>query len=100
MTEEYDIDAMTPRSEPGWTGVFNRYQLALPGTLAIGTRIAKVKVEPGDSQPLGALGTILGCYGHPDMGVGYFVEWDALPRVAVFVIGWKIAPADLTTPIG
>lgn len=87
--------------ERGWVGGFTRDQA--PGAYPCGSRIVKVRKEDGDSTPLGTGGTVLGSLdgsvlGHrnPDGHVirfGYFVEWDTTPRVAVFVLDWKINPA-------
>lgn len=93
-------------TETGWTGVFTRHET--PGALPNGTRIVKAEVEPGDSQPLGALGKVIGSMPNvpevfeeakrkglrPPNAYWYFVEWDALPRHAVAIMDWKIARAD------
>lgn len=68
--------------EPGWIGNFSRGEA--PGCYPNGTRVEKVKTEPGDAHPIGAQATVLGSIRHP-IGTGYFVEWDARPRHAVFV---------------
>lgn len=83
-------DDMLPREHPGWFGMFTRHQM--PGAIRNGTRVVKVRTEARDTHPVGSLATVLGSMGHPDVGIGYFVEWDARPRWAVFVIAWKIAP--------
>jgi hypothetical protein len=75
--------------EPGWTGIFTREQAE--GAIANGRRVVKVKGEAGDAHPVGATATVLGSLSYPELGgIGYFVEWDSRPRVAVFVIAWKI----------
>jgi hypothetical protein len=87
------VDLEPPREEPGWTGAFTRQQA--PGALFANTsRIKKDKGEPGDTTPVGTEGTVLGSYYLPERGFGYFVEWDDKPRVAVFVVGWKLAKAE------
>ena len=81
----------TFREEPGWTGAFTRNEEL--GAIRNGLRIVKVMSEPGDTHPLGAMGTVLGSFRHPKAPAGlvlYFIEWDANPRVAVAVIGNKI----------
>ena len=80
-----------PLEHPGYTGCFtrDRYPLA---KFDNGQRVVKVKEEDGDTHPVGSCATVLGSIGHPDIGVGYFVEWDDLPRVAVFVVEWKLGP--------
>jgi len=55
-----------------------------------GLRVAKVRIEKGDTNPIGVTGTVLGSINHPEYGVGYFIEWDHLPRFAVFVVEWKL----------
>lgn len=93
-------------TEPGWVGVFTRHETA--GAIPNGTTIEKAEVEPGDSQPLGARGKVLGSLPNipevveeakrrgvrPPDAYWYFVEWDALPRRAVGIIDWKIRRAD------
>lgn len=81
---------MTPRIYPGWTGVHTREQAR--GAIPNGTRVRKIATDAGDAHPIGALATILGSVQHPQHGVCYFVEWDAKPKTAVFVAGFKIAP--------
>jgi hypothetical protein len=73
----------------GWTGLFTRQQAE--GALPNKTRISKVRTEAADGHPIGTQGTVLGSISHPDVGMGYFVEWDPHPRTAVFVVSWKIA---------
>lgn len=71
-----------------------------PGApIANGTRVRKVRTEPGDANPIGTEATVLGSLGPmpADAGehagtYGYFVEWDTMPGTAVFVIGEKIEP--------
>lgn len=75
----------------GWTGGFTRE--TYPGALPSGTRIVKVRTEPGDLVPIGANGTVLGSVGHSSLkDIAYFVEWDDRPKHAVATIDWKIAP--------
>lgn len=79
---------MSVRDYPGWVGMHTRDRA--PGHLPNGTRVRKVMTEPGDTHPVGSMATILGSMHHPMVGGGYFVEWDATPRHAVFVISSKI----------
>lgn len=79
---------LTITEHPGWSGVFTRNQY--PGALANGTRVRKRVEERGDAHKIGDLATVLGSIGHPDVGVGYFVEWDDLPRMAVFLQEHKV----------
>jgi hypothetical protein len=87
------VELEPPHEEPGWTGAFTRQQA--PGALfANTTRIRKDKSERGDATPLGTEGTVLGSYYVPERGFAYFVEWDDKPRLAVLVLGWKLARAQ------
>lgn len=82
-------------SEPGWIGAFTRNEAH--GGLPNGTRIMKCNSESGDSRPDGVLGTVLGSLSHPDIQGGkvfYFVEWDAVPRMAVGVLASKVQAAS------
>lgn len=82
------------RNEPGWIGAFTREQT--PDALANATRVRKVRSEPGDGHPDGALGTVLGSISDPCVRDGvpmYFIEWDTRPRVAVGTVGWKVVAA-------
>jgi hypothetical protein len=80
---------------PGWQGVHTREQAL--GALKNGTRVRKVATEPGDFHPIGSLATVLGSFSAGELGIGYFVAWDAAPHVAVLV-GWpkieQISGAD------
>jgi hypothetical protein len=46
-------------------------------------------VEPGDRHPLGARARVLGSIGVEEMW-GYFVEWEDLQGVAVFLASPKV----------
>jgi hypothetical protein len=61
------------------------------GAYKPGTRVRKVVTEPGDTHPVGSLATVLSAVGHPELGIAYFVEWDAHPKLAVLVVAPKIA---------
>lgn len=74
----------------GWRGIHSRDQV--PGAIKNGTRVRKVWSEPGDTNEIGAEATIIGSIYHHKAGLGYFVEWDAWPHAAVFVVAKKIAP--------
>lgn len=80
-----------PRVHAGYTGMFTRHQY--DGAITNGTRVVKIQSEAGDAHPVGSLATVLGSVGHPGIGIGYFVEWDDQPRMAVFVAGVKIERA-------
>lgn len=79
------------RTEQGWVGIFTRAQAE--GAIPNGETVVKVASEKGDGHPIGARATVLGSLSHPSAGLGYFVEWEDCPRMAVGVIAWKIAKA-------
>lgn len=73
----------------GWTGLHTTDQY--PGAWPNGTRVRKIKSDPGDQHSDGTLATVIGSMGHPSLDqVIYCVEWDPLPRVAIAVIGSRI----------
>ena len=82
---------MNPRiqNHEGYAGVFTREQ-SIVAKYRNGSRVAKVRTEKGDTNPIGVTGIVLGSINHPDLGVGYFIEWDHFPRIAVFVVEWKL----------
>ena len=84
---------MNLRTYPGWIGLHTRDQA--PNAMANGSRVVKIKTEPGDSHPVGSSATVLGSLYAPDVGFGYFVEWDARPRYAVFASAAKIESVRL-----
>jgi hypothetical protein len=73
---------------PGWVGTHTREQA--PGAMPNGSRVRKIMSKPGDASPDGSPATVLGSMHEPDLGYGYFVEWDARPRQAVFVAGFRL----------
>jgi hypothetical protein len=88
------MDGFELRAYPGYHGAHTRAQF--PGALDNGTRVRKVIRDEGDAHPVGSTGAILGSVGHPAVGVGYFIEWDRSPRLAVFCAGHKIEPLPET----
>lgn len=78
-------------TEDGIQGMFSRQHAA--GAYSNGTRIFKLKNEPGDMTPIGTHGTVLGSVPAapvlPD-GYIYFVTWDNAPKRAVAVSSPKI----------
>lgn len=88
---------MNIENHPGWIGSFTREQAK--GAIPNGTRIKKTASEEGDATRDGTPGTVLGSIRAPeDMGamggaMAYFVEWDDKKRVAIGVMGWKVALA-------
>jgi hypothetical protein len=75
----------------GYIGHFTRHEAL--GAWRNGTRIEKVWCEEGDATPLGTKGTVLGSMNAGEkLGLGYFIEWDNRPRVAVFTVAKKIGP--------
>ncbi len=87
---EAEAEVLQITCEPGWSGAFTRHQE--PGAIPNGSPITKVKSEAGDLTRTGTHGTVLGSLYHSTLGFGYFVEWKDKPRVAAFVVGWKIGP--------
>jgi len=85
-----------PDLHPGYAGIFTRDQCPF-AKYPNGTRIKKILSEPGDGNSVGTFGTVLGSIGHPDVGVGYFVEWDTFPRYAVWVSEGKLGLASRQT---
>lgn len=79
------------KMHPGYQTMFTRQERK--GMAKNGTRVFKCNVDPGDTRPIGAKGTVLGSFWHPSLGPAYFIEWDDKPRLAVFVLQWKIARA-------
>jgi hypothetical protein len=76
------------RNHPGWTGLFT--QERADGALPNNTRVRKINSEPGDTHKDGAEALVLGSIGHPEIGIGYFVEWETHPTHAVFVAAARI----------
>jgi hypothetical protein len=68
--------------------------------LAKGTLVEKINSVPGnDGHGDGALATVVGVFPAPDdfvkeHGYGYFVEWQDLPGVPVFISGTRIRAVD------
>lgn len=59
--------------------------------LAAGTRVEKIASEPRDGHRDGAKATVVKTMGPiPDGKYGYFVEWDDMPGIPVFVAGWRV----------
>lgn len=61
------------------------------GAISNGTPIVKVQSEVRDANPVGTRGKVLGSI-RTDDKLGYFVEWETLPGVPVFVSDFKIRP--------
>ena len=78
-----------------------------------GTRVKKVRSDPGDTHQDGALGTIVGAWGplsasqraeiiidlankvpEPDIECLYWVEWDDIPGIPVAIADYRIEPID------
>ena len=70
-----------------------------PGAIPNGRVVVKVANEKGDAHKIGDRGRIVGSIATPsalfkllpDTPISYFIEWDDLPGVPVFVLGWKNA---------
>jgi hypothetical protein len=69
------------------------------GAIPNGERVIKVNSEPGDSNPNGTGGVVIGSIAVPkkaqdtlqryDVKHGYFIEWDTFPA-PVFVVDIKV----------
>ncbi len=59
---------------------------AMNELLTIGTRIVKTRSEPMDAHRNGAPGTVANLMLGPlDQVIGYFVIWDDMPAITVFI---------------
>lgn len=70
------------RAHIGWEGQFTDDQAV--GAYPNGTRIEKIRAEANDTLRNGATGTVIGSLRGNGI-LGYFIEWDNMPRMAVFV---------------
>lgn len=78
------------RQWPGYAGAFTRDQSPL-AEIPNDARVVKiVSNDSTDIHQTGALGTVLGSFGHPDVGVAYFVEFDDMPGRAIMIHSHKI----------
>jgi hypothetical protein len=60
--------------------------------IPVGTRVFKTQSKPGeDTHGDGALGKVIAQFGTTKMP-GYFVEWDDMPGISVFVAGHRLEP--------
>jgi hypothetical protein len=60
-----------------------------------GTRIEKINSVPEDSHRDGAQGSIDRALGPAaDETWGYFVRWDDMPEVPVFIAGRRVRPVN------
>lgn len=59
--------------------------------LAVGARVTKINSKPDDTHRDGALARVADVLG-PDTlgGFGYFVKWDDIPEVPVFIAGSRL----------
>lgn len=64
-----------------------------------GTRTEKINSKPGDTRTDGAQGLVLSRFPPDEYGLpgdalasGYFVEWDDLPGLPVFIAAVRIRP--------
>lgn len=76
----------------GWLGIINGDYRDVPGAFPAGTRIQKTGTEPSDAHPDGSPGTVLGSIGNSEIGYGYFIRWDDVPEIPVFVAAHRVAP--------
>ena len=56
-------------------------------SLPRGTLVEKIDSAPGDSHQDGARARVLSAFGD-----GYFVEWEDVPGVPVFILAARIRP--------
>ena len=56
-----------------------------------GSRVKKIGSMPGDAHSDGARGTVRASLGPVRGEYGYFVEWDDVPRIPVFIRGNRLA---------
>ena len=72
------------------------------GAIPNGARFVKVAGEPDDTHALGEMGVVIGGVGPIDPddlslpekirgGYGYWVAWDDMPDIPVFLMSYKIA---------
>ncbi len=76
------------KEELGWRGLFTRQEAH--GAWLNGSRVIKVVSEKGDGHQNGSEGRVLGSIRTPETGIGYFIEWDDTPKVAVFTMQIKL----------
>jgi hypothetical protein len=83
------------REHDGWRGEFTTQKSQL-AKIANGARVEKIASEDADAHPIGAMGTVLGSVGAPDLGVTYFVEFDLTPRESTLIVEANLAaiPAE------
>jgi transcriptional regulator with XRE-family HTH domain len=60
-----------------------------PGAIPRGTPIVKIVSEAGDANPIGTNGKVLGSLSDDDR-IGYFIEWETMPGMPVFVSDFKV----------
>lgn len=81
-----------PEEHPDWIGTFSRDEA--PGAWKNESTVQKSVFLPGDSTPIGTLGTVLGSLGpiptEHGSEFGYFLEWSNAPHIAVFCRGSKL----------
>jgi len=64
------------------------------GAFPNGSRVRKVTSDPGDTHKIGDQARVIGSVGPaPEFGgeYGYYVNWDDMPDVPVFIRGRKLA---------
>lgn len=75
-----------------------------PGApILVGQGAIKVLNDPGDTHVIGDTATVIASFGPITAGeyegqYGYFVVWDDMPDLAVFVRGGKLAPLEEQSP--
>lgn len=82
-------DHLDIRYHTGYSAPFTRAQHP-KAKFRNGRRIIKANSEPGDTNPNGAGGVVLGSIGHDAVGVAYFVVWDTHPQDPRFIVEYKL----------
>jgi hypothetical protein len=82
LAREYGIE-----EHEGWIGPFSTRQVE--GAIENGAKVVKIRSEKGDTHPVGSTGKVLGSISNGAM-LAYWVEWDAHPKHAIFIVGFKL----------
>jgi hypothetical protein len=63
-----------------------------------GARVEKCNSQPQDRHRDGARGVVVATLGPVDILLGYFVRWDDLPNVPVFIAYTRVRPGESIEP--
>lgn len=70
-----------------WQALLARFPRPDNSCLKTGTRVRRLATVGVGTQPLGRIGTVIGCLSYPGLDmVAYVVEWDNRPGQGVMVI--------------